>query len=112
MLGGSLAIVSPISDSEASDFADDFNSAIRTGASWNTMRILDQVGEQKCGVYVGMLGNSSSAQITLLSGALDAIGVSHRIVALRSDEVATTINFLPQRTLFLLVGYNPQQMTE
>ena len=37
--GGSLAIVSPMSDAEASDFADDFNSAIQTGANWNTLRI-------------------------------------------------------------------------
>jgi hypothetical protein len=110
MLGGSLAIVSPISDAEASDFAGDFDSAIRTGASWNTTRIFDHVGENQCGVFIGMVGNSSSAQIAILSRALDVIGVSHRIGELENNEFEASGNFLPQRTLFLLVGHKLQPL--
>jgi len=110
--GGSLAIVSPMSDAEASDFADDFNSAIETGANWNTLRIPAYVEVKTFGVFIGMVGVSSSARITLLSHALDAIGVAHEIVATGTDGLATINPPVQQRTPFLIVAHKPQRLVE
>jgi len=110
--GGSLAIVSPMSDAEASDFADDFNSAIQTGANWNTLRIPAHVEVKTFGVFIGMVGVSSSARITLLSHALDAIGVAYEIVASGTDGLATISPPVQQRTLFLIVAHKPQRLAE
>jgi hypothetical protein len=106
IVGGGVAIVSPMADGEASDFADDFNSAIHDGAGWDTVRIKNRITE-KFGVSVVTVdGTQPSPALNRLDWALTAIGVPHEVTTIKNGDASTSPPFQAGH-LYLVIEHKP-----
>ena len=99
-----VAIVSPITDGEASDFADDLDSAIK-GASWETLRIKNRITE-KFGLSVVTATGTALPSIKLLDDALTAIGVLHNVSTVKDGDASISPAF-QTGYLYLVVDHKP-----
>ena len=81
-----VAIVSPIADGEASDFADDFDSALQA-AHWQTLRIRNRI-TTKFGVSLVTVEGTVLARTKRLSDALTAVGISHETNTLKTSDTS------------------------
>lgn len=78
-----LTIVSPLTDGEASDFADDFDSAV-IGANWQTLRIRNVITKKYGVALVTAEGTPPLSSLKALDSALKKIGVSHSIETMKN----------------------------
>ena len=99
-----VAIVSPIADGEASDFADDFDSAIKD-ASWETIRIKNRITE-RFGISVVTATGTSLPSIKLLDDALTAIGVPHSAATVKDGDASISPAF-QAGYLYLVIEHKP-----
>ena len=101
-----LTIVSPVVDPEASDFADDLDSAIHDGAHWETLRIRNRIS-LKFGVsIVTAKGTPELPESKVLDAALTAIGVAHDITVVENGDASTSPQF-QAGFLYLVVEHKP-----
>jgi hypothetical protein len=101
-----VAIVSPIVDGEASDFADDFESAIHDGAHWETLRIRNRIS-LKFGVsIVTAKGTPALPGLKVLDDALTAIGIAHDITTVENGDASTSPQF-QAGYLYLVIEHKP-----
>lgn len=101
---GGVAIVSPVVDGEASDFADDFDSAIHN-AHWETLRIKNRITD-KFGVSVVTTEGTELSSIKLLDDALTVIGVPHSVSTVKDGDASTSPPF-QHGYLYLVVEHKP-----
>jgi hypothetical protein len=107
LLGGvkaGVAIVSPMADGEASDFADDLDSAIKA-ASWETVRIKNLITE-KFGLSVVTTEGTKLPSAKLLSDALTAVGILHNVTAVKNGDASISPAF-QAGYLYLVVEHKP-----
>jgi hypothetical protein len=110
---GTVAIVSTIQDPESSDFADDFNSAIRD-AHWQTLRIRNHISLEY-GVFVGTFEGTPSAasgEVKRFSDALTSIGVPHEDKTIGTKEEKTISPYFQPNVLYLVIGHKPPESAE
>jgi hypothetical protein len=109
-----IIVVSSFLDSESSDFADDFNTAI-TDAKWKTLRLKDRL-TQKTGVSLGVLEGTPMLDpwgrpiISLkqrVGGALKAIGVSYHDVTFGKDDIKSIGAEFKMGPIYLVVERKP-----
>ena len=82
---GGVTIVSSLVDAESSDYANDFDAAIRE-AGWNTLRIKNRT-VLAYGVSIATVEGTEPLQhAQWLSDALKAIGVQHEIRSISDPE--------------------------
>lgn len=99
-----IAIVSRIVDTESSDFADDFATALHE-AHWESSRIRNRISS-KYGVSVGTVGANSASEVRLLSDALTSIGVPNEVVSFAADDASTSPHF-QEHVLYLVIEQHP-----
>jgi hypothetical protein len=100
-----IAIVSKVLDTESSDFADDFDSALRL-ANWETLRIKNRLSS-KYGVSLGTAtGTPFTPLVKKLSDALTAIGVSHDTTTFAVGDASTSPPF-QAGALYLVIEQKP-----
>jgi hypothetical protein len=104
--GGGVAIVSPVADGEASDFADDLNSAIHDGAGWETVRIKNRITEKFGVSVVTAEGTPSSPALERLDGALTAVGIPHNLTTVKNGDASTDPAF-QTGYLYLVIEHKP-----
>jgi hypothetical protein len=103
--GGYIAIVSPITDGEASDLADDFDFAIRA-SGWETLRIKNRITEKFGVSVVTTEGTGNLPGVKLLSDALTTIGVPHDTETVKDGDASTSPPF-QKGFLYLIVEHKP-----
>jgi hypothetical protein len=103
-----LTIVSPMADGEASDFADDFNSAVQS-AGWQTLRIANRISI-KFGLSVVTVDGTALPQTQRLSDALTAIGLPHDVTTVKNGDASTSPAF-QAGFLYLVVEHKPLPTT-
>jgi len=101
---GGVAIVSPMADGEASDFADDLDSAIKE-VPWETVRIKNRITD-KFGVSIVTAEGTVLPSIKLLDDALSAISVPHRVTTVKNGDASTSPAF-QAGYLYLVVEHKP-----
>jgi transposase len=102
-----IGIVSRLVDTEASDFADDFEEALKN-AHWETLRIKNRISS-KYGVsisFVSATAPNRAPELRMLDEALTAIGVPHQIVEYAVGEASISPAF-QERGLYLVVDEKP-----
>jgi hypothetical protein len=100
-----IAIVSKVLDTESSDFADDFDSALRL-ANWETLRIKNRISS-KYGVSLGTAtGTPFSPLIKKFSDALTAVGVLHDTTTFAVGDASTSPAF-QAGVLYLVIEQKP-----
>lgn len=103
---GGLAIVSPMADGEASDFADDFDKAIHNGAGWDTLRIKNRITEKYGLSLVTAEGTPPLNTLNVLGNALRAIGISYNVATVKDGDASTSPHF-QAGYLYLVVEHKP-----
>lgn len=107
--GGSngAAIVTPMMDGEASDFADDFNSALQA-ANWETMRIVNRISSSFGVAVVTCEGTKEPVLLRAkrLSEALSAVGIPHKLETFKDGDASTSPAF-QAGYLYLVVEHKP-----
>lgn len=102
-----VAIVTPLMDGEASDFADDFKSAVEA-ANWQTVRILNRISG-KYGVAVVTCEGTQGPVLLLakrLSDALSAAGIVHTSETFKDGDASTSPAF-QAGYLYLVIEHKP-----
>lgn len=102
-----IGVVSRLVDTEASDFADDFDVALKT-ARWETLRIKNRISS-KYGVsisFVSAVAPNSVPELKLLDQALTEIGVPHQIEEFKVGDASMSPAF-QDRGLYLVVDEKP-----
>ncbi len=105
---GRIAVVSPMLDSEASDFADDIDAALRE-AGWETARIRNWISSG-FGVSVGWLDGPSESDLAFLKAfatLLSELGImtGHRVFT--SDNANSMSPGVQPGVAYLLVATKP-----
>jgi hypothetical protein len=101
-----VVIVSRVLDTESSDFAGDFDTALRAGAHWDTLRIRNRLSS-KYGVSLGTVtGTQFSPEARLLDNALIAIGIVHDNPVFANGDASTSPAFQPGY-LYLVIEQKP-----
>jgi hypothetical protein len=102
-----VAIVTPIMDGEAADFADDFKSAVES-ANWQTARIVNRISS-KFGIAVVTCEGTQGPVLLLakrLSNALSEVGVAHELTTFKDGDASTSPAF-QAGYLYLVVEHKP-----
>lgn len=102
-----VAIVSPMMDGEASDFADDFKSAVET-AHWETLRIVNRISS-KFGLAVVTCEGTGEPVLALakrLDDALNSVGIAHEVTTFKNEDASTSPPF-QTGYLYLVVEHKP-----
>jgi hypothetical protein len=102
-----VAIVSAMIDPESSDFADDFDVAIKD-AKWETVRILNRISS-KYGVAVLTVEGTILPGVKQLGDALTSVGIEHEVIVLKSDDksINSTSPAFQAGYLYLVVEHKP-----
>jgi hypothetical protein len=107
---GEITIVSSLIDSESSDYATDFDVALRD-AGWKTLRIRNRTASAY-GVSIATVEGTESLQhAQWLSDALYAIGVQHEIRSISGPEIATILPNFEQGCLYLVIDNYRKSMS-
>jgi hypothetical protein len=101
---GGIAVVSAIVDPEASDFANDFDSAFKN-ANWETLRITNRISS-KFGLAVVTVEGTVLPNIKIVSDALTSIGVPHDVLTFKNGDASTSPAF-QAGYLYLVVEHKP-----
>jgi hypothetical protein len=101
----SAVVVSAIIDSESSDFADDFDSALNA-AKWKTLRVVNRI-TRKYGVMVGVVPGTNRPGAKRLSEALTAIGVLHEDATFKEGDASTSPAF-QAGYIYLVIEHKPR----
>ena len=109
---GAVAIVSNPFDPETSDFADDFDSAIRD-AKWDTARIRNHTDGAgvRYGVFVGTFEGTTLGDTQRISDALRSIGVAHEIKTFGVKDEKTMSPYFEKGVLYLVIEHKPVPTT-
>lgn len=102
-----VAIVTPLMDGEASDFADDFKSALEA-ANWQTVRIVNRISS-RFGVAVVTCEGTGGPVLPLakkLSDALTAAGIAHELTTFKAGDASTSPAF-QAGYLYLVIEHKP-----
>lgn len=99
-----VAIVSPMADPEASDFADDFDSALQA-AHWDTLRIRNRIST-KFGVAVVTVEGTVLSRTKRLSDALTSVGIPHDVTTFKAGDASTSPPF-QAGYLYLVIEHKP-----
>jgi hypothetical protein len=107
--GGSdgAAIVTPLMDGEASDFAGDFNSALQA-ANWTTLRIVNRISSSFGIAVVTCEGTKEPVLLVAkrLSDALSAAGIPHESKTFKDGDASTSPSF-QAGYVYLVVEHKP-----
>ena len=107
---GGVTIDSGLLDAESSDFATDFEAALRD-AGWETLRNRSRTAI-KYGVPVATVEGTEPLQHTqCLSDALTAIGVAHETRSISEAESATISPHFEKGYLYLMIDKKPPQQS-
>jgi flagellar biosynthesis GTPase FlhF len=102
-----IGVVSKMVDTEASDFADDFDEVLKN-AHWETLRIKNRISS-RYGVsisFVSAAASNSVPELRMLDEALAAIGVPHQIAQFAVGDASISPAF-QDRGLYLVVDEKP-----
>ncbi len=102
---GTVAIVSTLMDAESSDFANDFDVALRE-AHWQTMRIKNYT-QNEYGVSIGIFEGTRLGDAKRLSDALSLIGISHVEETFDAKDQKTTSPWFQSDVLYLVIKHKP-----
>jgi hypothetical protein len=103
---GGVAIVSSLLDAESSDYANDFDVALRE-AGWSTLRIKNRT-VPAYGVCIATVeGTEPLEHAQWFSEALKAIGVEHEVRSISEPERATISPNFERGYLYLLIDKKP-----
>ncbi len=109
-----IVVVSAALDSESSDFADDFNSAI-TDAQWKTLRLRDRL-TSKTGISLGVFEGTPELDpwnrpiLKLkkrIADALTAIEVPYNDVTFGKDDKNSTFTPFERGPIYLVIEHKP-----
>lgn len=104
---GGVAIVSPMADGEAFDFADDFDSALQA-AHWQTGRIKNHI-TSRFGVSLLTVEGTALPSTKKLSDALTSIGITHDVIILKTNDstINTIVPAFQAGYLYLVINHKP-----
>lgn len=108
---GGAIIVSSLLDAESSDFADDFDAALRE-AKWETMRIRNRA-VTAYGVSLGTYEGTDTLPYTQwLSDALTAIKIEHEIKTFGEEDRTRISPYFEKGYLYLVIDKKPPFQSE
>jgi len=102
---GNIAVVSPLMDAEASDFANDLEGALKE-AGWSTIRIQNRITSRFGLSIVVTEGTPHFVEINLLQRALSVIDVPHDFEIFKDGDTSTSPQF-QKGILYLVVEHKP-----
>lgn len=102
---GAVAIVSTITDGEGSDFADDFEAAIKA-ANWATVRIKNDISS-RYGILLGTVAGTTLPGTTQIGTALTAIGVTYEHATFNADDHSISPWF-QAGVIYLVIEHRPE----
>jgi hypothetical protein len=100
-----VAIVSTILDGEGSDFADDFDMALKA-AHWQTLKIKNHISD-KYGVRLGTVAGTTLPGTRRLQDALTAIGVPYEQATFSPDD-HTISPWFQGGVIYLVIERRPE----
>ena len=105
--GNGAAIVTPLLDGEAVDFADDFKSALES-AGWSTVRIANRISDKYGLAVVTCEGTKNPALLLAkkLSDALTTAGIPHDSEVFKDADASTSPEF-HAGYVYLVVEHKP-----
>lgn len=99
-----IGVVSSMLDSEGSDFADDFSSALKE-SNWFPVRVLNHIGKTT-GLYVGTVEGTELDGTKILSHALDVIKIPHKVISIQKGDASIPSGF-QSGVLYLIIESKP-----
>jgi hypothetical protein len=107
---GAIVVVSSMDDSDSADFADDFESALRS-AHWDTVRSTNHLTREYgvlVGTYIGTKPNSgAAADAKQIKEALESIGVAYREKTFDETDEKTVTPYFQLGCAYLVIGHKP-----
>jgi hypothetical protein len=103
--GSNVAIVSPLLDPEATDFADDLEAAFRV-AGWHTARIKNHMTADR-GLAVGSVGIAHRKAVVAVRKALSSADVAHKETKVKLGDNTMAPSPEPN-VVYLLVRHKPE----
>ena len=100
-----VAVVSPVADGEAADFADDLEGAAKAGG-WETVRIRNLITQRFGVAIITAMGTPSLPGLKTLSSALDAAGIKHDTFQVPNGQASISPNF-QAGYIYLVVEHKP-----
>jgi len=111
-----VVIVSPLLDTEGSDFADDFDAAFgEKGANWKTVRLKDRLTQNtgiSLGVYEGTpkldpFGRPILQLKQRIADALTAVGIPSHDVTFGEGDLHSTARQFERGPIYLVIEHKP-----